>query len=390
MRKLLALVLATLLLGITIVGLNAYSTDVITREDNVAKAYKLNTDERNNSKSELSMLLDDNTAVVLGSSELKHPDTVAYPSYLFGNSASDFKMVLCGRSCMQSLHHAMTVGAYADILPKHKVVLILSPQWFSRSGAKSEAYASRFSEKIYLQMMENPSLSDDLKQRVTERLETLLSADEKQLARLNLYKEKYLEHNPNLLKMWQVNLFRSFMDFKNNYMLAEQLSAEASADAGTVKVEELDFDGLLKDAEVQGAKEITNNEFGIKDRYYNNRIKDQFKALKGSKRKVSYLKSPEYDDFELFIDICKELDIEPLIVSIPVNGYWYDYTEFSKQGRLDYYEKIRTLCEDYGVALADFSDREYEKYFFEDPVHIGWKGWVYFDEAVYNFYHQQD
>jgi len=40
------------------------------------------------------------------------------------------------------------------------------------------------------------------------------------------------------------------------------------------------------------------------------------------------------------------------------------------------------------VKTADFSDKEYEKYFLKDIMHMGWKGWVYFDEAVFNFYNQ--
>ena len=37
------------------------------------------------------------------------------------------------------------------------------------------------------------------------------------------------------------------------------------------------------------------------------------------------------------------------------------------------------------AKLADFSDREYEKYFLFDIVHFGWTGWIDVEEAVYNF-----
>ncbi|MED0819055.1 D-alanyl-lipoteichoic acid biosynthesis protein DltD, partial [Bacillus paranthracis] len=29
---------------------------------------------------------------------------------------------------------------------------------------------------------------------------------------------------------------------------------------------------------------------------------------------------------------------------------------------------------------------EYDKYFLKDTIHIGWKGWVYFDEEIQKFY----
>jgi D-alanine transfer protein len=90
----------------------------------------------------------------------------------------------------------------------------------------------------------------------------------------------------------------------------------------------------------------------------------------------------------MFLNVCKDLEIDVMLISIPVNGMWYDYTGFSKEDREGYYEKIRVISKDYNVRLADFSDKEYEKYFLRDIMHIGWKGWVYVDEAIYNFYQE--
>ena len=89
---------------------------------------------------------------------------------------------------------------------------------------------------------------------------------------------------------------------------------------------------------------------------------------------------------QLFLDICKDLKIEPLLISVPVNGRWYDYTGFSKEDRNQYYQNIRDIASKNNVELADFSDKEYELYFLKDIMHLGWKGWVYLDEAIYNFY----
>jgi D-alanine transfer protein len=37
------------------------------------------------------------------------------------------------------------------------------------------------------------------------------------------------------------------------------------------------------------------------------------------------------------------------------------------------------------AKLADFSDREYEKYFLFDIVHFGWTGWIDVEQAIYEF-----
>lgn len=109
-------------------------------------------------------------------------------------------------------------------------------------------------------------------------------------------------------------------------------------------------------------------------------------CYKDSYKYASYSDSKEYEDLELLLDLCRELDIEILLISMPVNGRWYDYTGFSKEKREDYYNKIREISKKYKVSLADFSDKEYELYFLKDIMHCGWKGWTYIDEEVYKFY----
>jgi D-alanine transfer protein len=386
MKRLIALLLASVLMLLTINGVNYRSQVIIKSDESVAQAYKLNTDTRNNSRTALDSMLDDNTVVVLGSSELSSSDQIAYPPYLLGNSNSDFKMVLIGRGYMQSLHHAMVVGAYADILPQSKVVFIVSPQWFTINGIDSKAYPSRFSETIYLQMMENPSLSDDIKQQITTKLKTLLSSDEKQLERISFYEKKYLGHNFNLFETIKTSLTTEFMHFKNEFMLAQQLSERSFKDGGAIKASDIDFYELMKKATLEGDKNCSNNAFGIDNAYFDKYIKDAVDTAKGSKSTESYAESPEYKDFELFLKVCQELHIDPLIVIVPVNGRWYDHTGFPKEGREIYYKKVKDICMNYGVETADFSNKEYEKYFLKDVMHMGWKGWVYFDEAVYHFF----
>ena len=53
--------------------------------------------------------------------------------------------------------------------------------------------------------------------------------------------------------------------------------------------------------------------------------------------------------------------------------------------RASCYAHIRQIAEAYGVAVADFSGKEYERYFLHDQVHFGWTGWVDVEQAVYEF-----
>ncbi|MFP9202670.1 D-alanyl-lipoteichoic acid biosynthesis protein DltD, partial [Enterococcus faecalis] len=82
----------------------------------------------------------------------------------------------------------------------------------------------------------------------------------------------------------------------------------------------------------------------------------------------------------------KDAGAEPMFVTIPVNGKWYDYTGFPKKGRTDYYKKVNKQIRAKGFQVADFSGHEYDPYFMKDTIHIGWKGWVYVDKAIDEFY----
>ncbi|XYJ24239.1 D-alanyl-lipoteichoic acid biosynthesis protein DltD [Bacillus velezensis] len=39
-----------------------------------------------------------------------------------------------------------------------------------------------------------------------------------------------------------------------------------------------------------------------------------------------------------------------------------------------------------GFQVADLSGHEYDPYFMKDTIHIAWKGWVYVDKAMEQFY----
>lgn len=386
MKKAVSFILASALFMATCAGVGKYSVKHIYEERKALTYY--NVDLRNSCKKALGWLFEENSIPVFGSSELSASDNVAYPPSLFHHGNSDFNMVLMGRGYMQSLHHAVVLGGISDNISNKKVVLILSPQWFSASHLSSEVYASRFSERMYSQFLKNPDISYNTKEKVTERLKNLLAADPAQLARLEMYEKVYLKHSFNPISQIELRLYDSFMDYRQVYLLGKEMKNIKGTEENFITADQLDFKVLMEEAQAAGEKECTNNKFYIYDEYYDTYIREGEENAKGSMADNSFLSSPEYGDLRIFLDVCKETGITPLIVSIPVNGRWYDWTGFPQEDRKGYYENIRTICREYQVEIADFSDKEYEEYFLKDIMHLGWKGWVYLDEAVYNFYKQ--
>jgi D-alanine transfer protein len=144
----------------------------------------------------------------------------------------------------------------------------------------------------------------------------------------------------------------------------------------------------LENEEVIAKKDTNNNIYGIQNQYYEKYIKSVYKTLKNSSKGESFLQSPEYDDFKFLLDVCKNNDIDPLFIIVPVNGPWYDYTGFEEGNREGYYKKITEMIASYKFKYEDLSKYEYEKYFLKDVMHLGWKGWLYVDKAIDRYYHE--
>lgn len=388
MKKIISLLIAISLLLITVFGLNQSLKKKLSSQKVVSVEFNENNIRRNSDKFLINKILDENTALILGSSELYSRDEIGFPSCLFGNQNSDFKTVLMGQGYMQSLHQAIVVGANSNIIKNGKTAIIMSPQWFSKSGLQSEQYASRFSEISYFNMLQNKDLSIETKKKITKRLKFLLKSSPQQLSRINEYEATYLTNKKKPLSNIKCKLFFDLLVLKNRLSLIETLNKSNYDQPPIIKKEDIDFGNLILKAEQAGRNSTQNNHFGIENDYFNKYVKPNLEKSKNNSKYNTLDVSPEYDDFCLFLEVCEELNIEPLVILVPLNGVWSDYTGLSKEQRNKYYSNIRKICKDKNVELADFSDKEYEKYFFKDIMHVGWKGWVYIDEAIYKFYNK--
>ena len=330
--------------------------------------------------------LNQDSIVVFGSSELNHMRRTKYhPEKMF--AGQKLNLMMMGAGYYQSLSHAIELGAIEPGMKNRKVVLVLSPQWFRPTGVLPDAFASRFSEDNFIAMLRNDKLSPETKKYIIARTEALLADDPSTLKRVRLYERIFREHNADLRDKVYYTLYSGFLSERTKLSvttLAYMKGLEHHAKI-TESPNPIDWQAYLKDAENDGKKHTGSNDFYIKDFYYKWYLGPQLKVRKDSGVNSSYCSSPEYDDLRIFLQECRDLNIEPLIINVPVNGWWYDYTGFPKEDRQQYYENIRTIAKEYGAQVADHSGDEYTPYCLEDTMHLGWKGWVYVNEDIYNF-----
>jgi D-alanine transfer protein len=90
----------------------------------------------------------------------------------------------------------------------------------------------------------------------------------------------------------------------------------------------------------------------------------------------------------LLLRTLRELGARPLLLSMPLNGSYFDQYGVTRPYRDVFYNKIRALAEKYGAPLIDFKSHDYDEAFsFGHHDHLSLKGWLYFDRALDDFFH---
>ena len=322
--------------------------------------------------------------LTFGSSEfyISMPLVNQVPQKVFGENAAGVDMTFVGQAFDQSLWHAIAAGAYANSTSNKKVVLMLSPQWFFKGGGNLPAFSSKFSYSLYKDFLSNSNISDETKAYVRERI-TTQEVDSKQISAANddtpidAINDVVFQVSNDLRIRGSLSSIVNGSPLKSDTRVAAEASGESAG--------EPDWDALLQEAVQQGQESCTNNDCGIYNAYWDKN--SQYKTEQGQDFTHA---DNEWADFKCFLQVCKEAGLEPLVVIIPMHGQWYDHVGVTSETRQQFYDQARSICDEAGVAYADFSSCEYEKYFLCDTVHPGWIGWVRIERAVYDFANGRD
>lgn len=321
---------------------------------------------------------------VMGSSELWNPAPQS-PANFLRNNISDADLFLSGRGFVQTLPHAIELAAIAPKLRNKQVVLILSAQWFTREGITPQTMREVYSPSLVRAMLDNPDLSSELKARLSARVTQLLGSE-------------WLGNSATLATPTDPTTWlpaaQGSLTLAGRSLRTEVAAARAippvSTDRPTtspqaVPLASFDWDAAYRQAAAD-SNAATNNEFRVEDDYYRTNIAPDKAGKAGMLAGVDYGgESPEYGDLDLFLQVAKDLRIDVMLVSVPMNGPWYDYVGYPKERRAAYYAKVRSVAATNAVRLADFADQEYTPGFLYDIMHLGWKGWLDVTKASLEF-----
>lgn len=317
---------------------------------------------------------------LMGSSELG--STVDQnPANMFPNAELPVNTSIIGHAYVQSLLHSMELSAL-DINTHDKVAIVISLQWFYGDDVDPSGFASNFSKRQFYETISDTHLSETDRRYICSRVYSLLSSMDG-FDDIKLYTYFY-KHDNLFSRVCRVILTPYYNADAALLRLQDKIEAYRILKGDGVETANsklINWNEEKEKAEIQGKKNCTNNSFYVENGYYDTYLRAQIELLKDSS-KSEKLESKEYDDYKMFLHMCKLRGIEPYVILMNTNGWYYDYIGIDRETRNKFYAKLQKTAEDYGFQALNLSDKEYEPYFMYDVMHLGWKGWLYVNQRI--------
>jgi D-alanine transfer protein len=354
------------------------------------------------------------TLPLYGSSELYCCGDPYRPTQLFASRPTGFDVFAIGRSGIGNLLFMEMFGALGYALDGKKLVMLDSPPWFSNTDAVNAAsYAGNFSPAIADAFIFDSPVSLSLLEAAAGRMVTypdtlagrpLLRVAVEALADPTpLHLAEYYVLLPLgrvqawIERMQDVAQTRHFMH--GNKTLVPNAKP---------RTRRLHWAALATRATKIAERRDSTNPFGFPNRTYRFLLQrgDIASALdlyrSGSSNQdgriypvpieweQSVASSVHWTDLRLAAAVLRELHAKPFVWSMPMPGYYDNFTVLSRRERQLYYERWEQELERLGVPSLDFRDADEDLYFMTDTgAHFSPRGWLFADRALDMFWHEK-
>ena len=340
--------------------------------------------EKYKSKDIITENITPSTLVLLGSSELTATINERYhPNKIF--NYEDFNIMQIGTGYSQNIIQASTLGSIEGAMKNRKVAIVESVQWFTKGGLQNDAFLNKASQEHIYNTMINDKISKKTKEKLINRVIELTSNSTAQNDIYRKYKEYFIENKGSFIGEKMLALDNDIYSFKNKiqfYVNKDKINYPFSGK----NTPNYDWNSLTNNFVEEVKKTTNNNEYAVDNKYYNTYLAKNYSTFRDSNKGISYLESPEYIDYEIFLDVAKELGMKVEVIIFPVNGKWNDYTGVSKEMREQAYRNIEEMAKKYdNVKVLNYGNREYDDYFLFDVMHVGVKGWMEVERELYKF-----
>jgi D-alanine transfer protein len=361
-------------------------------------------------------LADPRVLPVYGSSELFCCGDPFLPSELFASAPSGFVPFAVGRyGGTGDLFFMETFAALGHDLAGRALVLSDSPPWFMhREGANPAGYTAVFSPEIAYTFVFDAPISARLRRAGARRMldypqtlhdEPLLRAAAVSLARPTpLHRVTYALLAPlGRLTAWMLRVQEAsetlrFVTRNHRHHVLVPRSAPRPA--------ALDWPALAAQATLVAERRDTTNPFGFPDTIFRTirtqgRVQDALALYQAGRTnhdgqqypypaewEAEMSHSREWKDLRLALAVLRELGARPLAWTMPLPGFFDDFTPLAARARAAYYDRYERTVTRARVPWLDFRDHDDDPYFLTDGgSHLSPRGWVFADLALDMFWH---
>ena len=318
-----------------------------------------------------------------GSSEL----VVSAPNKatdFFQTYPSGFGVFSVGKPGSASLILLQKLAAMGSDLRGKKVAISISPTYFFRQDVPAAYYNGNFSLLQAGEIIYSPHLSFGLKRDVARRMlrypktlekSALLAFTLRRLASGSLM-DRAVYYGTVPLGLLENGILRIQDHCETLLYILKRVWRLPVAVTRSLRT--VDWDGLMADATAQARK-------------HNNSDTGSVGPEKGPEIFVAGQQNAhEWIDFELLLRGLNELGARPLVLSMPIDGKYFDRFGVGRPYRDLYYKRIRGLAEVHHIPLLAFEEHDLDEDFLvAHRDHLTDKGWLYFDKALDDFFHGQ-
>jgi D-alanine transfer protein len=326
-----------------------------------------------------------NVLPMYGSSELLRPAAPERGNVFFQTAPTGFQLSPVGAGGANPLIMVQKVGALGSTLRGKKLAISLSPGWFCTAKPGSKGYKANFSPMAATEMMFGSTLDFDLKGEMASRmLQYPSTLEQRPFLEFALRRLASGDRISRFIfyAIWPAgNIQTALFELEDHWAAVHHIRNQRKP-MPRLHAETIDWPQLIAKVSKPRPVDTRNSQQPLR---FNRKIAAGSRDV-GFRSGVRA--SPAWTDLELLLRCLTTLHAQPLILSMPLAGDFYDHAGVSRSARDNYYTKLRALVERYHFPLAEFQEHDEDLPFLSrHQSHLTAKGWAYYDQVLDDFYH---
>ncbi|MBV9327761.1 MAG: D-alanyl-lipoteichoic acid biosynthesis protein DltD [Chloroflexi bacterium] len=331
--------------------------------------------------------------VIYGSSELEMPDPY-HASNVFQQYPTGFTIFPVGRGETTSLIMLQDLAAIGSDLQGKKVAVSVSPPWFFLHDRTPDFYTPNVSPLHLSALVFSTDLSYQTKQLAVRQLmqspDIFASDPILGFAAQRLMEDGLLSRAAYLAVLPMGKAHTAWLKLQDMWATVSYLRAQP-AESISKSPRSIDWEALTHEATLEQQANADNNDLGFDNTIWTTKYARLVAQRTGQFSDPWFIDNlqhnAEFTDLDILLRGLNELGMQPLLLSQPIPGKYYDTIGISAAARSEYYARLRQVASINDVPVVDFEDHDNDIYFVTDPnSHLSREGWAYYDRALQAFY----